>query len=107
MLNTNRSHERLPSPPPPQAVFPFSRSGLTFSNLLWALAAWQAAYAPGPDWLGEATKQVRVGACVRACACARVRACVCVCVCVLKSTRKTLRKDSVCDAAKRRLTDVT
>eukprot|EP00198_Chlamydomonas_reinhardtii_P011029 XP_001700366.1 predicted protein [Chlamydomonas reinhardtii] len=40
-----------------QAVFPFSRSGLTFSNLLWALAAWQAAYAPGPDWLGEATKQ--------------------------------------------------
>ena len=26
---------------------------------------------------------------------------VTVCVCVLKSTRKTLRKDSVCDAAKR------
>ena len=23
--------------------------------------------------------------------------CVCVCVCVLKSTRKTLRQDSVCD----------
>ena len=43
----------------------------------------------------SARVHVRLCVCVCVCVCACC-VCVCVCVCVLKSTRKTLRKDSVC-----------
>ena len=53
--------------------------------------------------LQKAVLAVSLGACSHAAP--RMRrgavAHVCVCVCVLKSTRNPLRKDSVCDAAKR------
>ncbi len=54
-----RASANTPSPrsrPRPQSRMHNATSGLTFSNLLWALACWR--HRPSAAWLDEACKQV-------------------------------------------------